>query len=187
MCEVRTATTEGQYSQVRPEQARLVSCLLYGTLSCLFQFLHQKFPVFQFSLFWLQIWVCRFRSKTKIRRMDRSHGNGPNCKSLTEKEPIRAQGFAEDWVCQPYNKMKYLLAITWWNFLFYPASLWLPRCDFHKPSIYHLCDEPFAQKLSQVAQIFTKQSKRNEGHMMHRHRPTYKLKYSYIWICHMSL
>ena len=26
--------------------------------------------------------------------------------------------------------------------------------------------EPFAQKFSQVAQIFTKQSKRNEGHMM---------------------
>ena len=30
--EVRTATTEGQYSSVRPEQARLVSCLLYGIL-----------------------------------------------------------------------------------------------------------------------------------------------------------
>ena len=31
-CEVRTATTLRQYSPVRPEQARLVSCLLYGTL-----------------------------------------------------------------------------------------------------------------------------------------------------------
>ena len=30
--EVRTARTEGQYSPVRPEQARLVSGLLYGTL-----------------------------------------------------------------------------------------------------------------------------------------------------------
>ena len=30
--DVRTATTEGQYSPVRPEQARLVSGLLYGTL-----------------------------------------------------------------------------------------------------------------------------------------------------------
>ena len=29
---VRTKTTEGQYSPVRPEQARLVSSLLYGTL-----------------------------------------------------------------------------------------------------------------------------------------------------------
>ena len=29
---VRTATTEGQYSPVRPEQARLASGLLYGTL-----------------------------------------------------------------------------------------------------------------------------------------------------------
>ena len=31
--EVRTATTEGQYSPVRPKQARLVSGLLYGTVS----------------------------------------------------------------------------------------------------------------------------------------------------------
>ena len=30
--EVYTATISGQYSPVRPEQARLVSCLLYGTL-----------------------------------------------------------------------------------------------------------------------------------------------------------
>ena len=30
--EVCTKTTEGQYSPVRPEQARLVSSLLYGTL-----------------------------------------------------------------------------------------------------------------------------------------------------------
>ena len=29
---VRTASTDGQYSPVRPEQARLESCLLYGTL-----------------------------------------------------------------------------------------------------------------------------------------------------------
>ena len=30
--EVRTKTTEGQYSPVQPEQARLVNSLLYGTL-----------------------------------------------------------------------------------------------------------------------------------------------------------
>ena len=30
--EVRTKTNEGQYSPVQPEQARLVSSLLYGTL-----------------------------------------------------------------------------------------------------------------------------------------------------------
>ena len=30
--DVHTATTEGHYSPVRPEEARLVSCLLYGTL-----------------------------------------------------------------------------------------------------------------------------------------------------------
>ena len=31
-CKVCPAMTEGQYSPVRPKQARLVSCLLYGTL-----------------------------------------------------------------------------------------------------------------------------------------------------------
>ena len=33
--EVRTKTTEGQYSTVRLEQGRVVSSLLYGTLSLL--------------------------------------------------------------------------------------------------------------------------------------------------------
>jgi len=32
LCSGCTATTEGQYSPVRPEQARLVSCLLYDAL-----------------------------------------------------------------------------------------------------------------------------------------------------------
>ena len=36
--EVRTKTTEGQYSPVRLEQARLVSSLLYGTRSKLVYF-----------------------------------------------------------------------------------------------------------------------------------------------------
>ena len=45
--EVRTVTTSGQYSPVRLEQARLVRSLLYGTLWCLFQFLHQKFSDLQ--------------------------------------------------------------------------------------------------------------------------------------------
>ena len=36
--------------------------------------------------------------------------------------------------------------------------------------------EPFAQKFSQVAQMLTKQSKRNEGHMVHQHRPSYEVK-----------
>ena len=34
--DVRTKTTEGQYSPVRFELARLVSSLLYGTSACLF-------------------------------------------------------------------------------------------------------------------------------------------------------
>ena len=52
-----------------------------------------------FSLFWFQILNFLLRFKTKIHGLDRFHGNGPYCKILTEKEPIRARGFAEDWVC----------------------------------------------------------------------------------------
>ena len=48
--EVRTKTTEGQYSPVRLEQARLVSSLLYGTLflivKCTSGGLHLKMSVF---------------------------------------------------------------------------------------------------------------------------------------------
>ena len=63
--EVRTKTTEGQYSPVRPEQARLVSSLLYGTLFLIVKWtsrglhlknvrlLHPslKFQSFQISIF----------------------------------------------------------------------------------------------------------------------------------------
>ena len=35
-----------------------------------------------------------FAPKQKIHGLDRFHGNGPYCKILTEKEPIRAEGFA---------------------------------------------------------------------------------------------
>ena len=43
--EVRTETTEGQYSPVRLEQARLVSSLLYGTRLMLYIFLSNALPV----------------------------------------------------------------------------------------------------------------------------------------------
>ena len=125
--EVRTKMTEGQYSTVRLEQARLVSSLLYGTLSlivkCTSGGLHLKmfvisiylwnsgkFSIFSFSsdsfnvkndiihtffrCFGCKFWICRLRYKTKIHGLDRFHGNGPYCKILTEKEPIRAQGFS---------------------------------------------------------------------------------------------
>ena len=50
-------------------------------------------------------WICRFCSKTKIHGSDRFHGNGPYCKILTEKEPMRAQGLG-----LPYNNECYFLA-----------------------------------------------------------------------------
>ena len=48
--EVRTKTTEGQYSTVRLEKARLVSSLLYGTLWLALGGLHLKMLVFSIYL-----------------------------------------------------------------------------------------------------------------------------------------
>ena len=51
---VRTKTTEGQYSTVRLEQARLVSCLLHGTLflivKCTSRVLYLKMFIFSIHL-----------------------------------------------------------------------------------------------------------------------------------------
>jgi len=77
--EVRTKTTEGQYSPVRLELARLVSSLLYGTQAM------------------LVLNLPAFENKT-YTAYDRFHGNGPNGEIPTKKEPIRTLGFA-----LPYN------------------------------------------------------------------------------------
>ena len=82
--EVRTKTTEGQYSPVRLELARLVSSLLYGTLT-----------MFVLSL-------PAFENK-KYVAYDRFHGNGPYGEIPTKKEPIRTLGFT-----LPYNNLGYL-------------------------------------------------------------------------------
>ena len=84
-CEVRTKTTEGQYSPVRLELARLESSLLYGTRTMLVLSL----PAFE---------------NKKYTASDRFHGNGPYGKIPTKKEPIRMLGFT-----LPYNKSTYLL------------------------------------------------------------------------------
>ena len=78
--EVRTKTTEGQYSPVRLELARLVSSLLYRTLT-----------MFVLSL-------PAFENK-KYVAYDRFHGNSPYGEIPTKKEPIRTLGFT-----LPYNK-----------------------------------------------------------------------------------
>ena len=72
--EVRTKTTEGQYSPVRLDLARLVSSLLYGTRTMLVLSL----PAFE---------------NKKYTAYDRFHGNGPYGEIPTEKEPIRTLGF----------------------------------------------------------------------------------------------
>ena len=81
--EARTETTEGQYSPVRLELARLVSSLLYGThtmlVLCLPAFENQKYAAY-----------------------DRFHGNGPYGEIPTKKEPIRTIGFT-----LPYNNCRY--------------------------------------------------------------------------------
>jgi len=81
--EVRTKTTEGQYSPVRLEQARLVSSLLYSTRAM------------------LVLNLPAFESK-KYAAYDRFHGNGPYGEIPTKKRPIRTLGFA-----LPYNNVIY--------------------------------------------------------------------------------
>jgi len=70
-----TKTTEGQYSPVPLELARLVSSLFYGTLAMLVLNLRD------------------FENK-KYTAYDRFHGNGPNGEIPTKKEPTRTLGFA---------------------------------------------------------------------------------------------
>ena len=81
--EVRTKTTEGQYSPVRLELARLVSSLLYGTRAMLVL----NFPAFEIK---------------KYIAYDRFHGNAPYGEIPTKKEPIRTLRFT-----LPYNKLWY--------------------------------------------------------------------------------
>ena len=78
--EVRTKTTEGQYSPLRLEQARLVSSLLYGTRVMLVS----KLPAFE---------------NKKYTSYDHFHGNGPYGKIPTKKEPIRTPGFTPRLPC----------------------------------------------------------------------------------------
>ena len=86
--EVCTKTTEGQYSPVRLELARLVSSLSYLALE----------P----CLFW--IW--------KNTADDRFHRNGPYGEMLTKKEPIRTLGFT-----LPNNKVLYFSGSIMWSSL----------------------------------------------------------------------
>ena len=81
--EVRTKATEGQYSPVRLELARLVSSLLYGTRAML-------------------VLNLRAFENKKHSAYDRFHGNGPYGEIPTKKEPIRTLGFAV-----PYNNSSY--------------------------------------------------------------------------------
>ena len=80
---VRTKTTEGQYSPVRLELARLVSSLLYGTRTMLVLSL----PAF---------------GNKKYTAYDRFHGNSPYGEIPTKNEPIRTLGFA-----LPYSNRHY--------------------------------------------------------------------------------
>ena len=74
--DVRTETTEGQYSPVRLELARLVSSLLYGIRAMLVL----NLPAFE-------------------NKKYTAYGNGPYGEIPTKKEAIRTLGFA-----LPFNK-----------------------------------------------------------------------------------
>ena len=59
--ELRTKTTEGQYSPVRPEQARLVSSLLYGTVFLIVK----RFSHFLFAVLVANVEFAGFAPKQK--------------------------------------------------------------------------------------------------------------------------
>ena len=54
---------------------------------------------FFFRCFGCKVLICQLCSKTEIHGFDCFHGNGLYYKIPTEKEPIRAHGFAQDWLC----------------------------------------------------------------------------------------
>ena len=96
---VRTERSEGQYSPVRLEQARLVSSLLYGTQVMLVS----KLPAFE---------------NKKYTSYDHFHGNGPYGKIPTKKEPIRTPGFTPRLPCHIINikyQIKLLKALTFYS------------------------------------------------------------------------
>ena len=97
--EVRTKTTEGQYSPVRLELARLVSSLLYGTRTMLVLSL----PAFE---------------NKKYAAFDRFHGNGPYGEIPTKKEPIRKLGFT-----LPYNNQRYYPTKRQIRYIYYSTAL----------------------------------------------------------------
>ena len=106
--EVRTKTTEGQYSPVRLELARLVSSLLYGTRTMHF------------------LSLSAFENK-KYTAYDRFHGNGPYGEILTKKEPIRTLRFT-----LPYNKHD-VVNFTWpTDYLWFPCIQHLANLSSHQ-------------------------------------------------------
>ena len=98
--EVRTKTTEGQYSPVRLEQARLVSSLLYGTRVMLVS----KLPAFE---------------NKKYTSYDHFHGNGPYGKIPTKKEPIRTPGFTPRLPCHIIKERYFLHSLNQFILLFF--------------------------------------------------------------------
>ena len=94
--EVRTKTTEGQYSPVRLELARFLSSLLYGTRTMLVLSL----PAFE---------------NKKYTVYDRFHRNGPYGEMPTEKEPISMLGFTLPYNNQRHYTTKRLIRYSYFN------------------------------------------------------------------------
>ena len=85
--EVRTKTTEGQYSPVRLKQVRLVRSLLYGTRAILVL----NSPAFE---------------NKKYTGYDHFHENDPYGEIPTKKEPIRTLGFTTRLPCHVITSFK---------------------------------------------------------------------------------
>ena len=114
--EVRTETTEGQYSPIRLELARLVSSLLYGIRAMLVL----NLPAFE---------------NKKYTAYDRFHGNGPYGEIPTKKEPIRTLGFA-----LPYNNVVYFSHFSKCGVLFQVWRILLSVPHFFKyGALFQVC------------------------------------------------
>ena len=108
--EVRTKTTEGQYSTVRLEQARLVSCLLYGTLflivKCTSSGLHLK--LFVLSIFFAVL-VANFEFASFAPKQ--KYTDFPWKRSVLQN-PDRERTNQSTGICRrlglPYNKYRLL-------------------------------------------------------------------------------
>ena len=112
---------------------------------------------FRRQLQFLKCWEARSKPQ---RAWGRGGGGTPD---------FKWQGWSKDFL----GNFRFRDLFKWENMNYFLGSLIHRRTGNFRPggAVNHL-----PKKFLQVAQIFTKQSKRNEGHMMQQHRPYWHMK-----------